>query len=440
MPIAERVTTVAEPGLSCPGGAPRRRERPVPALSWLLILLGACGGPPAPSPVSLSPSCRLIAGTAPAETLTVGVSEPVDLAHAPVPRTEAERLVFAPLFETLLRIDCDGRILPGLAQRWSRVEGDGRRWRLTLRDDARFWDGAPVTAEDIASAWAADRTLPAESVSATDQRTLTVVLRQPDSLGLRWLADPRLAISRASAGAPPLGTGPYAIASWTAGHVEARGVGDPARVLTFRLAPGTDPRDLLDQGADAVITDDPAALAYARSQDAFEVAPLPWAWTYVLAGPLAGLAGAAELATQIAPEAVRGDVRPAEPPFWWTAAPRCAGSQDRAQSFPTGARRRVAYPAGDPVARDIAGRLVGLAAASRAFPGVGPLAAVAQDADTGSEWGYILAIPRQSYRSCLEAPAGAVVPLLDARSSVVARRGRVSVDVEWDGTPRLVRP
>jgi hypothetical protein len=217
-------------------------------------------------------------------------------------------------------------------------------------------------------------------------------------------------------------------------------VNDPASILSFRLAPGRDPRDLLDQGADVVITDDPSTLAYARSQDGFDVVPLPWAWTYVLAGPLAGVSGAADLASQIAPEAVRGEVRPTEPPFWWAGAPRCP--EDRAWAGPVraGVGRRIAYPAGDRVARDIAGRLVALTAADPALRSEGPLAAVALGSDAGSEWGYILTIPRQSYRGCLDAPPGAVIPLLDARSSVVVRRGQVSVDLEWDGMPRLVRP
>jgi peptide/nickel transport system substrate-binding protein len=141
----------------------------------------------------------LLTGTARRDTLIVGVSESVDLTHAPVPLTEAERLVFAPFFGTLVRVDCDGRMLPGLAQRWSRVEDDGRRWRFTLRDDARFWDGTPVTAGDIASAWAGNPLVAADSVAAPDQRTLTVVLPQPDSLGPSRSPPGRRAASRAGA-------------------------------------------------------------------------------------------------------------------------------------------------------------------------------------------------------------------------------------------------
>jgi peptide/nickel transport system substrate-binding protein len=44
----------------------------------------------------------------------------------------------------------DGKIVPALADRWS-VSGDGLTWRFTLRENARFHDGAPVTPETAAA-------------------------------------------------------------------------------------------------------------------------------------------------------------------------------------------------------------------------------------------------------------------------------------------------
>src|SRR2546426_9242355 len=41
--------------------------------------------------------------------------------------------------------------LPGLAATWEQAPGD--RWAFTLRDNARFWDGAPVTARDVLASW-----------------------------------------------------------------------------------------------------------------------------------------------------------------------------------------------------------------------------------------------------------------------------------------------
>src|SRR5437899_2485107 len=76
-------------------------------------------------------------------------------AHAPAPENDAERLVFRQLYETLIRVDCLGRVLPGLAESWTR-DVVSRPWTFTLRTDARFWDGAPVSARDVVAAWAGE--------------------------------------------------------------------------------------------------------------------------------------------------------------------------------------------------------------------------------------------------------------------------------------------
>lgn len=57
------------------------------------------------------------------------------------------------LFEGLTRYDPRTlRPLPGVAERWE-VSEDGRRWRFFLRADARWSDGADVTARDFVWAW-----------------------------------------------------------------------------------------------------------------------------------------------------------------------------------------------------------------------------------------------------------------------------------------------
>jgi len=390
--------------------------------------------------------CVVLAPDSLADTLRVAIREPVDLSHAPVPATEAERFVFAPFYETLVRLDCDGRMEPGLAAQWIRVEDDGRHWRFTLRDNATFWDGTPVTAEDVVAAWAGHADLPAESVLALDARTLSVVLTRPDTAPRR-LADPRLAIARPGApGELPLGTGPYAVAAWSTLQLEARPQNRAGPLLGFALASGADLRDLLDQGIDLVLTDDPETLRYAGSREAFDVVPLPWAWTYVLAGdlPLQPVESANAWGLR---DAVRADVRWAEPPFWWTEAPRCRGAGAESHYQTPGMARTIAYVNIDPVARDIAERLAAVAGRDADPAGPGSLRALglspAEFADAlkaNRALAFVTALPRRSYDTCLDLPAGTVIPLLDARNSIVARRRAVRLEVEWDGTPRLVRP
>jgi peptide/nickel transport system substrate-binding protein len=52
------------------------------------------------------------------------------------------------IFDTLLWEDSTGEPIPWLAKEWSRSP-DGLEWRFTLRDNAKWQDGKPVTAEDV---------------------------------------------------------------------------------------------------------------------------------------------------------------------------------------------------------------------------------------------------------------------------------------------------
>ena len=63
-------------------------------------------------------------------------------------RSQADRDLVALLFPGLVRNGPNGRLVPDLAAQWS-VSEDGRTWTFELRDDARWHDGEPVTAEDV---------------------------------------------------------------------------------------------------------------------------------------------------------------------------------------------------------------------------------------------------------------------------------------------------
>jgi peptide/nickel transport system substrate-binding protein len=52
----------------------------------------------------------------------------------------------------LIRSDQNRQYIPGMATEW-KVSEDGRTWTVTLRDDAVFHDGTPVTAEDVEFTW-----------------------------------------------------------------------------------------------------------------------------------------------------------------------------------------------------------------------------------------------------------------------------------------------
>lgn len=53
------------------------------------------------------------------------------------------------VYDTPIGLDLDGNYIPELATDWS-VSDDELTWTLTIRDDAVFHDGTPLTAEDVA--------------------------------------------------------------------------------------------------------------------------------------------------------------------------------------------------------------------------------------------------------------------------------------------------
>ena len=52
----------------------------------------------------------------------------------------------------MIRSDENRQYIPGIASDWE-VSGDGSTWTFTIRDDALFHDGTPVTAADVEFSW-----------------------------------------------------------------------------------------------------------------------------------------------------------------------------------------------------------------------------------------------------------------------------------------------
>jgi len=99
-----------------------------------------------------------------------------------------ESTVVSAMCESVLRQEPDGRIVPGLA---TLTYEDPRTLVLKVRPGATFWDGRPVTAEDVA--WSLGRNLdPAvtslflpffeviDSMTPVDRSTLKIDLKHPD--------------------------------------------------------------------------------------------------------------------------------------------------------------------------------------------------------------------------------------------------------------------
>lgn len=113
--------------------------------------------------------------------------------------TQVDRDLVALVFSGLVRNGPGGAIVPDLASHWS-VDPTGTTWTVTLRDDARWHDGEPVTADDVvytiqtlqdpaytgpaASSWSE------VTVAAVDPRTVTFTLDTPLGGFLQALTQP----------------------------------------------------------------------------------------------------------------------------------------------------------------------------------------------------------------------------------------------------------
>jgi hypothetical protein len=418
------------------------------ALAWLA---GACAAPPAPAP-GTTPSPEAPARPEP-QPVASAPPAPDECAITPAgpPGADTVRVVagsgFAArqLYQTLIRLDCAGRLRPALADAWVSPDG-GLSWTFSL-GVGRFWDGTPVTSETVKAGWMQDsaaatrlRRAGVVLITTPGDRELRILFAAPRESVPEALADPRLAITRrAPDSAWPVGTGPYHLPETDPAPttLEPVGAGRPVRMLS----PPPDLRDAIDAGADLVVTDDPATLAYAAGRPELTSVPLPWSRTYALALTVAAeslVVTATGFREALARDAVRVDARAAAPPPFPTAcAPGPAGVSPPPGSRPAA---RIGYAAGDGTARDLAARLaaLGVAGARAIVPMDAPaLAAARRD---GSEVAFVVTLPRAAgVCEGLSAPPGAaVVPLVDVRAHALVRRGAPPLTLDWDGAVRLL--
>jgi hypothetical protein len=455
---------------------PEEDGRPDPPQTVTITPEPSVPAAPTPPPEAGADECAVI--TAPGEPIaTVALADRIDPSNAPRASNESERLLFRQLYETLIRIDCLGRVAPGLASSW-RLDADGRTWIVTLRDDALFSDGTPVTSADVRASWAdgatgselrRDVSRLVRSIVPIDDRSFAITLHShrvdvpyalahPDLAVAKFVPDSRWPLgTRTSRIAPDRAAPPAAAAS---ALTLTRGNLPPVRFVVA----SADARDPLDQGVDLLLTRDPVALDYAATLPQLQSVPLAWQRVHVLLTPgrSRSTPPLSEDARQVlARDAVRGDARGARGPFWWDAPPDCAVTPSPARNQ-FSSTSRIVYDAGDRAARELAERFVGLARASdrsaaafldallpdrprRTYERATGLSgeALSQARRLGSDAGYIVALDSRPVDPCRDLQTlvdGArwldpqtIVPLVETRMHAIVRRGRSGITAEWDG-------
>jgi len=146
------------------------------------------------------------------------------------------------LFDNLVQLDVDGRLVPGLATRWE-VDSTGHTYTFHLRTGAAFHDGRPVTARDVEASilralapGSTGRHWPLEPIRGAreyadgkargiaglrvpDDTTVIFTLAEPLNAFPKFLAMPVAAVVPTPVpdgfAGQPVGSGPWRFVSWT---------------------------------------------------------------------------------------------------------------------------------------------------------------------------------------------------------------------------------
>jgi peptide/nickel transport system substrate-binding protein len=259
------------------------------AVATIALVAGACGGgnataappsgggnaTPAPAsdggagataaPATAAPSSASTADIPSSTWAIQSAPRSMDVAHGTDVPT---RRIISAAFDRLLTMGNDGSLQPWIAESWTNP--DPLTYEFKLRPGVTFWDGSPLTAEDVV--YSLQRHLDPEtaselawsfptvaSVEATDDSTVTVKLNAPDAsfpyrAALDWYIVQKAYSEAAGAdlgtpAKPGMGTGPYTIEEFST----AEGAtlkrfdgywGDKPKVKTLEFKVITDPETL----------------------------------------------------------------------------------------------------------------------------------------------------------------------------------------------------
>ncbi|MGE3175325.1 MAG: ABC transporter substrate-binding protein [Planctomycetota bacterium] len=171
------------------------------------------------------------------------------------------------LYETLVTRGDDGRLAPGLAQRWQFAD-DGRAVRFELRPGARFHDGTAVTADAVALHFRRWLGLPEHDWLLANRHVTGVTVESPTAFTVALdapyaLLDDLCAINPCAIAGPgardwegefarPMGSGPFRFAEALDGgarwRVERVLDGAPFEIAFFRRGRDSAPLDALERG------------------------------------------------------------------------------------------------------------------------------------------------------------------------------------------------
>lgn len=138
------------------------------------------------------------------------------------------RFVWSQIYETLVRLDQDLNLVPGLAESWE-PQDNGKVWIFHLRKGVKFHDGTPFNADAVKYSYG-DRgyvtqvkTLQLENIEALDDYTVKFTCVKPIPLPtylthVAWPIVSPTSIDSEGKFTKPIGTGPFKFSKHTKGQ------------------------------------------------------------------------------------------------------------------------------------------------------------------------------------------------------------------------------
>lgn len=199
----------------------RSASRLLVLLTVVTVLVTACTQPVVRGPATHEQSRLVVGATAPPPTM-----DPIANEAAAIPQ-----VLLYNVYETLVKLDNEGRLRPLLAQRWG-VSPDGRTYTFHIDPAAKFASGRRVSATD--AVWSIDRIKNSasaevlknqmsvvESARAVDEGTLEVTLNRPSNMWLYDMSSTAGMVFDSQAGVDfateTAGSGPYLLSEWVPG-------------------------------------------------------------------------------------------------------------------------------------------------------------------------------------------------------------------------------
>jgi len=261
------------------------------AICSALLLLAGCApaAPPAATPVNRPQGTPQPAAT---QELVVGApDDQFQIEMQPLKSRLGNYPISVNMCETLVRLGEDFSPQPLLATSWELVGSN--TFRFHLRQGVKFWDGSPMTADDVK--WSLDRTARGQqsysfigetSTRVVDPLTVEVTPTQPNLRLIEQILHPTYAIMKngSDLADQPMCTGPFTFVEYVKGErlVVKRNPdywGDKARLdkVTYRFFPDANTRQLaLQSGEVDLVMDLPREqVTTLKSRAGFKVTDAP---------------------------------------------------------------------------------------------------------------------------------------------------------------------